>query len=219
MRTPLYVARTASQVTLEKHDRTEAEYREALHTIDQQLKRLSHIVEDMFVLARADAGVYPVEKREFYLDEVLAETVKAARLLGGRKDVQVELHQPDELTCVGDEGLIRQLVLILLDNAVKYSQPGGHVQVSVSAADDDRYSIDVRDNGPGIPAEAQARIFDRFFRTDKARSRSQAGEGSGAGLGLAIARWIAELHGGELVLVESSATGSLFRATLKRSVG
>ncbi len=178
----------------------------------------------MFVLARADAGVYPVETREFYLDEVIEESVRAARMLGQSKDVRVELDALHELTCVGDEELVRQLVLILLDNAVKYTPRGGSVRVSAEERGG-QYLIDVRDTGPGIPAEAQQRIFDRFYRVDKARSRSLAQQnmtqqrtnaGSGAGLGLSIALWIAELHGGTLALMESTAQGTWFRATIQR---
>lgn len=217
LRTPLYVAHTAAQVTLEQPGRPEADYREALATIDQQIRRLNRLVDDMFLLAHADAGVYPLDMTEFYLDEAVAECVRAAKLLGVRRQIQVAGPDPAELPCHGDEGLIRQLIMNLLDNAVKYTPSGGEVRLSLDNSQPDFYALEVRDTGPGIPPEAQARIFDRFYRVDKARTRSAAHDAGGAGLGLAIAKWIAEVHGGQLTLASSGPDGSTFRATFRRA--
>jgi heavy metal sensor kinase len=216
LRTPIYVAHTAAQVTLGHEGRSEEEYREALTTIDQQLRRLQHIVEDMFVLARADAGAYPLQVVEFDLGETVNECVRAAALLGQRHGVTVTGPDPQELPGRGDEGLIRQLVLILLDNAVKYTPAGGKVSVAIDESDPQSYAVIVRDTGPGIPQEARERIFERFYRVDKARSRSGVAGGSGAGLGLAIAKWITDMHGGGLSLIDTDRQGSTFRATILR---
>jgi heavy metal sensor kinase len=216
LRTPIYVAHTAAQVTLGHEGRSEDEYREALTTIDQQLRRLQHIVEDMFVLARADAGAYPLQVVDFDLGETVDECVRAAALLGQRHGVTVTGPDPQERPGRGDEGLIRQLVLILLDNAVKYTPAGGRVSVAIDESDPQSYSVIVRDSGPGIPAEARERIFERFYRVDKARSRSGVAAGSGAGLGLAIAQWITGMHGGGLSLIDTEREGSTFRATILR---
>jgi len=108
--------------------------------------------------------------------------------------------------------LLGRMLLNLLDNAIKYSPPGSTVTLTCRR-DADHYSLSVSDNGPGIPTELQPRIFERFFRADKARSRSE-GETGGAGLGLSIARWIVEAHHGQLQLTRSDATGSTFTATL-----
>ncbi len=216
LRTPIYVAHTAAQVTLERGQRSQEEYREALGTIDQQLVRLQHIVEDMFVLARADAGALPLQVSEFDLGETVTECVRAAGLLGQRHHVTVRAPEPQEFGCRGDEGLVRQLVLILLDNAVKYTPEGGSVAVDIDSSDSNAYSIVVRDTGTGIPLEAKEKIFERFYRVDNARSRSNSDGGSGAGLGLAIAKWIAGIHGGSLTLEETGPGGSTFRATLSR---
>lgn len=215
LRTPISVARTASEVTLERAHRPEEEYRDALETVEQQMRRLTRVVQDMFTLARADAGVYPVEKAEFYLDELLRETARAASLLGKRKGVEVMVPQFPEAPVHADESLIRQLVMILLDNAVKYTAAGGVVRTQLEYRDH-FYRIAITDTGCGIPTEAQPHIFKRFFRVDKARSRAEAAASGGAGLGLAMALWIAELHKGTLVLSESSPSGSCFVATIPR---
>lgn len=217
LRTPISVARTAAEVTLESDHRTEDDYREALDVIKGQMSRLSRIVRDMFTLAQADAGVYTLQNGLFYLDELLRECVKAASLLGSRRGVTVELADTAESPCHGDESLVRQLVMILLDNAVKYTPEAGRVHVSL-ARHGAEYQLTVADTGAGIPEEAQPHVFERFYRVDKARSRASAAQGgSGAGLGLAIGHWIAHAHGGRLELTRSGTQGSIFSAFLPAS--
>lgn len=213
LRTPLSVLRTTAQVTLEKPQRAEDEYREALALMDQQTQRLTRIVEEMFTLARADAGQRQLHKTEFYLDELLAETARAARVLAARKDIAIEVNPLAETPYTGDETLVRQLLLNLLDNAVKYTPPHGKVALSLTRQNDE-HQITVADTGAGIPADSQPRVFERFYRADKARARAEQGNGTGAGLGLSIARWIAEAHGGALTLQRSDAKGSVFVTTL-----
>jgi signal transduction histidine kinase len=214
LRTPISVARTAAEVTLESAHRTEEDYRESLDVIRGQMSRLSRIVADMFTLAQADAGVYPLHSSLFYLDELLRECVRAASLLGSRRGVLVEMTPAEEAPCHGDESLVRQLVMILLDNAVKYTPEGGRASVSLQRRGGE-YSVAVSDTGPGIPPEAQEHVFERFYRVDKARSRASAAQGgSGSGLGLAIAKWIAGAHHGRLELTASEARGSVFTAYL-----
>jgi signal transduction histidine kinase len=107
------------------------------------------------------------------------------------------------------------MLLNLLDNAIKFTDRGGKVRLDVNRADD-AYLIRVSDTGRGIPKEAQPHIFDRFYRADRARSRDANREtASGAGLGLSIARWIAEVHGGDVRLAQSSPAGSIFEATVR----
>ncbi len=217
LKTPVFVAATAAQVVLSEPRRTEPEYRDALATIQTQMTRLSELVENMFLLARADAGVYPVEARDFYLDEAIAETARAANLLGTPRGIQVRAASGPEAPCRGDEGLIRQMVMILVENAIKHGNEGGAVEITLDPSDPTHYAILVRDTGPGISPEAQPRIFDRFFRENKARSRSQSGPGGGAGLGLAIGRWIAQRHGGNVTLESTGPAGSTFRATILKN--
>jgi heavy metal sensor kinase len=216
LRTPVSVMRTAASVTLEKSDRTAEEYRNALAIVDEQSRRLSRIVEDMFRLARADAGRLAMESRPFYLDELLAETSRAASILAASKNIRVELPTLPEASCYGDEDLVRRMLMNMLENAVKYTPPGGSIAVGLTSANG-CHLVSIADTGIGIPAEAQPHVFERFFRADKAKSRMDGlkdGIGAGAGLGLAIARSIAEAHGGSLVLRHSDQQGSTFLATL-----
>jgi heavy metal sensor kinase len=216
LRTPIYVARTAADVTLSAPHRPEEEYRAALETVNKQMHRLSHLVEEMFTLALADAGVHPVVMADFYLDETIGECVHAASILAAPKHITVSGPQLHEWPCHGDEGLMRQLIMILLDNAIKYTPEHGYIRFGVDDRDPQTITLEVTDNGMGIPPEAQPHIFDRFYRVDKTRSRALATGTGGAGLGLAIAKWIAELHGGGLTLVGSGPAGSTFRVQFCR---
>lgn len=213
LRTPLHVVRTAAEVTLEQAPRTEAEYREAMAMVSEQARRLTRIVEDMFTLARADAGQRELTPTDFYLDELVAETARAAEVLAKNKNIELEVHHGGESLYRGDEGLLRQMLLNLLDNAIRHTPGGGQVRIALTRQNV-AFEINVTDTGRGIPPEAQPHIFERFFRVDKARTRSEQANGSGAGLGLAIARWIAESHQGRLELGRSDAFGTNFRVTL-----
>jgi len=221
LRTPLSVMRTTTQVILEKPRRDENEYRDALAMINDQTRRLARIVDDMFTLARADAGRRPLTLGGFYLDELIGETARAARVLATRKGVTVEAAESAEVLYYGDEHLLRQMLLNLLDNAIRHTPEGGVVRVSL-AQFDSSCEVVVADTGEGIPVEAQPYIFERFYRVDKARSRSGAGansngannSGGGAGLGLSIALWVAEAHGGTIKLVHSDPTGTVLAIAL-----
>ena len=217
LRTPVSVIHTTAEVTLEGKSRDETEYRDALLVVDQQAQRLARIVSEMFVLARADAGHRPLQPVDFYLDEVTAETVHAAEILGRKTGVAVRMKTSPELPFHGDEGLLRQMLLNLLDNSIKHSEPGGLVTVSLKAKEK-LIEITVEDTGRGIPPEAQPYIFERFFRGDGARTHANANSasnnGGGAGLGLSIARWVAEAHGGSINLVKSDTHGSTFSVLL-----
>jgi heavy metal sensor kinase len=213
LRTPLSVMHTAAGVTLKKQRRREGEYREAIRMMDEQTQRLSRIVSDMFILARADAGRYPLRKKTLYLNDLIEEVARAGNLLAAGKNATLEIANLPEAEFYGDEDLLRRMILNLVDNAIKYTPPGGVVRLGLSR-EPDGYEIAVSDTGPGIPAEAQLRIFERFYRVDKARSRSEEASGGGAGLGLAIASWIAQAHDGSLDLTRSDANGATFVAKL-----
>jgi two-component system OmpR family sensor kinase len=209
LRTPVATTRTAANVALQQTHRDEREYRDTLIIIEQQTTRLSRIVDDMFTLARADAGSYPVRRTPMYLDEVIEEVVRAARVLSATKEVAVELETVNSAPFTGDEDLIRPLVANLLDNAVRHAPAGSAVRVDFQKVAEG-YAVSVSDRGPGIPTQIQEHIFQRFYRGDTARARSDGG----AGLGLALARWIANVHGGDVTLVRSSEEGTTFTAVL-----
>jgi two-component system OmpR family sensor kinase len=213
LRTPVTTTRTAATVALQQPHRDESDYREALVIIEQQAARLSRIVEDMFTLARADAGNYPVRRDAMYLDEVIDEVVRAARVVASTKDVGVELDNIASAAWTGDEDLIRRLVGNLLDNAIRHSPRGGAVSLTLEQTTA-AFTIVVSDAGPGIPPEMQPHIFERFFRADRSRARGR--KDGGAGLGLAMVRWIAHVHGGEVSLTQSSEAGSTFTVWLPR---
>ncbi|HTF61205.1 MAG TPA: ATP-binding protein [Edaphobacter sp.] len=210
LRTPLSVALTATEVSLTARRQDLAELQETLKVVQSQLFRLRRIVEDMFMLAQADTGTYQPTITRFYLDEVLVESVRAARILAVVRNITVTIdHLTPEALLVADEDLLRQLFLILLDNAVKYTPEGGAIQVSL-VSHKEEYKISIADNGPGIAVSDQPYVFDRFYRADRSRSRREPGTGSGAGLGLAIAQWIAHLHHGDVRLENSNSRGTVF---------
>jgi two-component system OmpR family sensor kinase len=212
LRTPVAILSGEAEVALSASSRTAEEYRESLTNLRQEARRLARIVEDLFTLTRADSGQYPLSVEDFYLDELVASCVHSARTLAHAKNIAVSLEAPGELPIRADESLLRRLFLNLLDNAVKFTPPGGSITVS-SQAVDGGFAVTISDTGPGIPAELRSRIFERFFRVDAARSRAASPDG-GAGLGLSIALWIAEAHHGRLQLVRSDSAGSTFSAFL-----
>ena len=209
LRTPVATSRTAATVALQQVHRTEQDYRETLGIIEQQTIRLTRIVEDMFTLARADAGSYPVHRTPMYLDEVVDDVVRAARVLADTKHVSIELAGIQSASFTGDEELVRRLIGNLLDNAIRHAPPRSTVQVHLKEHDTS-YVLSVSDAGDGIPPESQPYIFERFYRGDAARTPSAGG----AGLGLALARWVARAHGGDVTLVHSSPEGTTFEAVL-----
>lgn len=208
LRTPVSVVRTAAEVTLARDGRSEQDYRESFRIVGEQAKRLSRMVEDMFLLARADAGQRRVIPDEFYFDEVVSECVRSSQLLAASKRVTIASAIAADISFSGDEALARQLVTNLLDNAVRHAPHDGRVSVSF-AVNGSSLHLSVTDNGAGVAPEDRARIFERFVKLDPTRPAD-----SGAGLGLSIARWVAEAHGGTLHLTESGAGRTTFEATL-----
>lgn len=204
LRTPLAIVRGESEVALAKKNRSQADLRESLAIVNDESKRLTKIVEDLFTLSRADAGQFKTNFKQVYLDEILADCVRNVRVLADAKHLSIEVSA-QETAISGDEQLLRRLFLNLLDNAVKYNREGGKISVNLA-----NNIVTVADSGFGIGNDEQAKIFERFYRTDKSRNRGEESNPSGAGLGLSIAKWIAELHRAELKLDKSDETGSTF---------
>lgn len=210
LRTPVAIIRGESEVVLSQKVRDAEDYRESLTIIHDEGNRLARIIEDLFTLARADTGQYPLERSNMYLDETVGQCVRSINSLAAQRGLSLKFEtSAHELPFTGDEGLIRRMTLNILDNAIKYTPSGGTVRVSLKRQAGE-VSLAITDTGLGIPPELQTKIFERFFRADRARSRNAERNGSGAGLGLAIARWITELHGGRLVLDRSDEKGTTF---------
>ena len=169
--------------------------------------RLSRLVADMLVLARADAGGYPLRRVDLYLDDIVAECRRAVEVIAAARGVTVRSGCCPEVAFRGDEDLLRQLVLNVLQNAIQHTPAGGVVTIDLTQ-NGEAVSIRVVDTGAGIPVADRERIFDRFVQLDAAR------RGAGTGLGLPIARWIAEAHRGTLVLEDSGPDGSRFCVSL-----
>jgi len=209
LRTPVAVICGESEVALSQQ-RAPDEYRESLDVVHDEGRRLTRMVEDLFTLARADSGDYPLTLTDFYLDESVNECVRSVRTLAAQKDLEVLYEAPNsEIPYRGDESVISRMLLNLLHNAIKYTPAHGRVEVALKQ-NCANFEISVSDTGEGIPDVARDRVFQRFFRVDKARSRSGFLNGSGAGLGLSIAEWAAELHGGKIILDKTGTSGSTF---------
>jgi two-component system, OmpR family, sensor kinase len=213
LRTPVSVIQTATEVTLQRQARDDWEYREALTIINEQSARLGSMVESMLALARADAGGYRLTRKPVYIDDIVAECTRAVSVVAATREVEVVTTLQPDVSVDGDESLLLQLVTNLLDNAVQYTPAEGLVTVSVASTAAFAI-ITVSDTGPGIPPGDRERVFERFVRLDPARSRS-----TGAGLGLPIARWIAEEHGGTLIVEDSTSGGCTLVARLPLKSG
>jgi heavy metal sensor kinase len=206
LRTPISIIRTAADVTLTRAGRDEGEYREALAAVSQQASRLTRLVDDMLVLARADGGGYPVVLASVNLTTLVSECVRELQPHADDKGITVHASL-EPVVLKGDDALLRRMFSNLLGNALRYTPRGGSIDVSLTKVEGE-VVLRVADTGPGIPAVDRERVFERFVRLDPARGAG------GAGLGLAIARWVAEAHNGRVRIVSSEPTGSVFAVSL-----
>jgi len=210
LRTPIAVIRGEADVALD-HDRCPVEYKETLVIIQDEARRLTRLIDDLLNLARADAGHVNLRVEEFYLNDLLAECCRAVQGAATAKNIDVDSRSPGDVAYRGDQELLRRLVLNLLDNAIRYTPPGGKVSASIEAANGN-LRLQVADTGVGIPPEAAPHIFERFYRGDQARSR----QNGGFGLGLSIVKWIAESHRGTVELSSQPGMGTTFTVLLRR---
>ena len=210
LRTPLAVLRGETEVALGK-TRTVQEYQESLLLIQEEAERLSRIVEDLFILARHPLeSPTPLIKEPVSLNAAVNDCARAAQVLAVLKGVRLKVQNEGEsITLNGDAELIKRMILNLLDNAVKYTPKGGEISLTLERQNGNA-EIVVRDSGIGIADSDQQRVFDRFYRVDKARSRSLGG----AGLGLSIVQCIVEAHGGDVQIVSTPHHGSTFTVSL-----
>jgi heavy metal sensor kinase len=205
LRTPLAVLRGETEVALQQERATD-EYKESLALIKDEAERLSRIVENLFLLARQPVDTPSMVSEPVRLDELVADCVRAAHVLAIQKGLRLKIDGAlPAITVSGDDEMLKRMLLNLLDNAVKYTPPGGEIGVRLTSQDG-AARIVVTDTGIGISAADHGRIFDRFYRVDKARSRGLGG----AGLGLSIARWIVAGHDGSLSVESALGRGSAF---------
>jgi len=201
LRTPITILRTRAEVALQQ-PREAANYVSVLHGVEAEARRLGGIVDSLLVLARADAGERQIDKERIFLDDIAVDAAGAAEVVARQKNVKVLVDEFEEAPVEGDPILIRQLIMIVLDNAVKFTDAGGQVHVGVSMHEGSPM-VSVEDTGIGIKQDDLSRVFQRFFRGETARSRTD-----GAGLGLSIASWIAREHGADISLTSEPGKGT-----------
>ena len=192
LRTPISLIRTEAEIALRK-SRDEREYQESLSHILKEAERTSALIENLLALARADAGHFVLEMQILNLSETVMAAAKEWQRVMADRDLTFIHQVTGEVWVSYNEGALRRLLNILLDNAMKYTPAGGKVTLSLEQ-NGSAVKISVSDTGVGIAAEDKAHIFERFYRADKARHR----ESAGAGLGLAIAEWIVQQHKGTI---------------------
>lgn len=200
LRTPVTLLRTRAEVALSQERASEHDA-QTLRALGREAERIGAIVGDLLTLARADAGEIPAGRETVYLDDQAADAVESIGALAQQAGVALEVGAFEEAPITGDPMLVRRLLLILLENAVKFTPAGGRVRLDVTA-ENGRRAVVITDTGIGISPEDLPRVFERFYRGESARATE------GAGLGLAIARWIADLHGARLELRSSPGQGT-----------
>ncbi|MEZ4515355.1 MAG: ATP-binding protein [Chloroflexota bacterium] len=203
LRTPL----TSMRGNMDIMQRMEQYDEQSVVVIQEEMERMSRLLGDLLLLARADSGGLPIRHERVELDNLLFDVYRQMDRM--EKQVDLELAEVDQVVVSGDDDRLKQLILNLVDNAIKYTPPGGRVSLSLTK-DAGWAHIQVTDTGVGIPPEDLAHIFDRFYRVDKARTRSMGG----SGLGLAIAKWVAQAHGGNIQVTSTVGQGTTFTVTL-----
>ncbi len=203
LRTPLTVIRGEAEIALRGGERRAVDYRESLGRIVEQSSQMGRLVEDLLFIARADAGEPRMEMRSVAVNALISEAAASFEPLAAARGVRIRrIEDNDGSVVAGDRGRLAQVLGVLLDNGVRYSQAGGEVRVS-ARVDAGEVVITVEDDGIGIPPSEIDRVFERFYRTDQAKAHS----GGGVGLGLPVAKAIIEAHKGHIRLAASSSGG------------
>jgi heavy metal sensor kinase len=209
LRTPLTVIKGELQETL-RDPHCPAELRERIGSTLEEVARLERLVSGLLVLSRLDAGDAQREWLEVDVAELAASTIEQMRLVAEDRGLQLNAAALQPLSVRGDRGRLKQVIVNLLDNAIKFTPRGGVVTLRTELRDGDGY-LEVTDTGIGIPLAAQPHVFDRFYRVDAARSREDGQEVGGSGLGLSIVRSICSAHGAQIEVESSLEHGSCFR--------
>jgi len=210
LRTPLTIMRGELETAVQ-NPRIDADLREMLGAVLEETVRLSKIVDQLLTMSRLDAGEGFLDVTHFDFSALVRTTVEYMRLLADEKKLALKVDAAEEVQVEGDQSRLQQVVVNLLDNAIKYTPEGGSINVNVTGEPDEAV-LAVTDTGIGISQEGQTHIFERFYRTDKARSR----ELGGTGLGLSIVKSIGAAHGGRVSVQSAEGRGSTFRFEIPR---
>jgi two-component system phosphate regulon sensor histidine kinase PhoR len=206
LRTPLSLIKSATETLLDGAKDDAAALTRFLQIIDKHANRLALLIDDLLLLSTLDSGGLRLDRQPLQFRSTVQDAIDDLQARAHARDVTLENRVPSSLVVLADSNRMRQVVSNLLDNAIKYGRAGGVTSVVGSHLDDGRLEISVTDDGPGIPRDAQERIFERFYRVDKARSREQGG----TGLGLAIVKHVVQAHGGEVRVESEPGNGSKF---------
>ncbi len=211
LRTPLSLIKSAAETLIDGGKNDPAVTGRFLEIIEKHANRLTLLIDDLLLLARLDSGRVELHLQAVPLRAAAQDALDDAALIARARGVSLLNRVPAEVTAEADPDRLRQVLANLIDNAIKYGRADGSVTLGGRLADGgSRVEITVRDDGPGIPAEAKSRIFERFYRVDKARSREQGG----TGLGLAIVKNVVTAHGGDVRVESAPGKGTEFFITL-----
>jgi heavy metal sensor kinase len=209
LRTPLAMIRSVGEVGLQK-DGTRADYRDIIGSMLEEVNRLTSLIDNLLTISRADSGHLQLHRVVIPVMSLVRESAGLFEILTEEQSQRLLLEGDENAQVSGDPLFLRQALVNVIHNAVKYSAVGDTIRVRVRQNDRNQVVIEIEDHGPGVPLEDQAKVFDRFYRVDKARWRGSGG----AGLGLSIAKWAVEAHGGAISLKSELNQGCTFRIEL-----
>ena len=211
LRTPLAVVMASADLLLMDQTIKSPFLKQVIEDVKSEVQKMSKLVSDLLMVARSDNNALKVTIKKFDLGEMLNQNIRMMRPLAEKKSIKLSGENIQKVEMQADEQKIKQLILILVDNAIKYTPEGGDVTVGIESIDDSKVTFFVRDSGIGIAKEDQDKVFERFYRVDKARSR----EIGGNGLGLSIASEIVRLHEGKISVESELGQGTKFIVELK----
>ncbi|PGW26251.1 sensor histidine kinase [Bacillus cereus] len=211
LRTPLAVIQSKTDVLFQSPSATIEEKAMDISTISKECRRLSKLVSNLLLLARSDSNQIEMDKKTFKMDKLLEEIVDPYKEIASYQEKEMILTVEHDVSFMGDRERIHQMMVILLDNAMKYTNEGGHIQIDCTQTNSS-IRIRVKDDGIGVKDEDIPKLFNRFYQGDKARSASE-----GAGLGLSIANWIVEKHYGKISVESKWGEGTCFEVTFPKN--
>jgi heavy metal sensor kinase len=212
LRTPLTAIRSVGEVSLQKQGDSKY-YRDIIGSMLEETSRQTKLVDSLLTMSRADSGRVQLHLVETGLLGLVREAASLLEVLAEEKEQKLLVEGDETLSVMADRTILRQALVNLIDNAVKYSPFKGEIRVRITESGRN-VQIEVQDNGPGVPPEHRGRIFERFYRVDKARTRAEGG----SGLGLSIAQWAVTVNGGRIDVQSAPDQGTIFRIILPRAI-